>query len=235
MVTGFRRRSQHLYSDVGPLRSLLPAPKSRVYNATVLRPVVNLILAFVLASSANNVPRSRETQIRHGVYTSADLGFSFTPPSGLRDLTAAVNQAGGGSPANGRSRFEVLLWMASGPDDTAPDWLSLGIETYRRGRDRDSSDDLTASFITNYAVAGGMATERKVVRLSGLDFAMTRVERKEPPLTKYAVVYTTVRKEKFLSFWFSGNTREGAEKIAQSINSVRFGNLGHRDFSAARR
>lgn len=186
--------------------------------------LVPLVLAIVV--SCRNSSSSGETQPHYGTYSNTELGFSFTPPSGFRDLTAASNQAEGTGVTDDRPRFQFLLRMASGPDDTAPDWLSLGIVTYPRGRDRDKSDDVTASFITNQAFAsglGGQASERKVVKISGMDFVMTRVERNEPPLTKHAIVYTTVYRERFLSFFFAGNSRDNVEKVAQSINSVRFG------------
>src|SRR6266700_954200 len=84
-----------------------------------------------------------------GVYSNAARGFSYTPPSGLRDLTAAMYEAEGRQARSSKTHSSLLLLMASGPDDTAPDWLSLGIETYQRGRNREKGDDITAGFITN--------------------------------------------------------------------------------------
>jgi hypothetical protein len=111
--------------------------------------------------------------------------------------------------------------MASGPDDTAADWVALGIETYPRGRDKDPGDDVTASFFTNNAALPGEAKERLALKLSGQDFAVTRVEKKEPPLTKYGIVYTTVLKEKFVTFMFGGNDRIRVEKTAESMNTFK--------------
>jgi hypothetical protein len=193
------------------------------YNVPVRRPTLSMLLVLALAVSCNSSSRSVENPSHQDAYTNTELGFSFTPPAGFRDVTAASSQDAAADGAKGRAHFQVLLWMMSGPDDTAPDWLALGIETFPRGRDLDKSDDVTASFITNEAVTGGKATERKAVRISGRNFAMTRVEKKEPPLTKHAIVYTTVYKEKFVSFFFAGNTREKVDEAAQSIISVRFG------------
>ena len=116
----------------------------------------------------------------------------------------------------------MLLWMASGPDDTAEDWVALGVETYPRGRDKDRGDDLTASFTTNVSALPGSTTEQLVIKLSGQDFAVSRVERKEPLLTKYGVVYTTVRNERFITFLFGGNDRNRVEKIAGSMKTLEF-------------
>jgi len=49
--------------------------------------------------------------------------------------------------------------MTSGPDNSATDWVSLGIKTFPRGRDKDNSDDVVAGFITNYAATGGQAID----------------------------------------------------------------------------
>jgi len=99
--------------------------------------------------------------------------------------------------------------------------VALGVETYPRGRDKDKGDDVTASFFTNNAALPGEATERIVVKLSGRDFAVTRVEKKEPPLTKHGVVYTTVLNEQFVTFVFGGNDRTRVEKSAASMNSFK--------------
>jgi hypothetical protein len=156
------------------------------------------------------------------VFTNAELGLTFTPPEGLRDLTAALKEAEAGRPQDGRAHFTELLHMASGPDDTAPDWLQLGIETFPRGRDLDKSDDMPASFITNNAFAGGATVERKVVKFADRDFAMTHLEKKENSLTKHGIVFTTVHKEKFVTFFFAGNVREKVDQIAQSMSTVKF-------------
>jgi hypothetical protein len=155
-------------------------------------------------------------------YTSADLGFSYTPPSGLRDLTAAIKESESASRQDGRVEFEFLLRMFSGPDDKATDWVTLGIATCPRGRDKDKGDDLTAGFVTNNAFREGTTTERTIVKIAGRNFSMSRFEKQAPPLTKYAVLYTIVHKEKFITFFFSGNDRERVQKLSESMSTVKF-------------
>jgi hypothetical protein len=180
-----------------------------------MRTLVAIILLFVSVSDfANELTAS-------GVYANAELGFSFTPPPGFKDLTRVPQEKERSQPSDGRTHFSSQLWMVTGPDDAAPDWVAFGIETYPRGRDKDKGDDVTASFFTNHAALPGEATERIVVNLSGRDFAVTRVERKEPPLTKFGVVYTTVLNEQFVSFLFGGNDRTRVEKSAASMNSFK--------------
>jgi hypothetical protein len=154
-------------------------------------------------------------------YTNAELGFSYTPPSGLRDLTDAMNQADA-SHLQARIHFAYPLRMFSGPDDKASDWAALGIATLPRGRDKDKGDDVTAGYFTNYALVGGIATKRAVVKIAGHDFSMTRSERNVAPVTRYAIIYTTVHKEQFVSFYFVGNDLSKVQTMAESMNSVRF-------------
>jgi hypothetical protein len=51
---------------------------------------------------------------------------------------------------------------------------------------------------------------------------VSNFEKKEPPLTKYAIVYTVVHKEKFISFFFSGNDRDKVNRLAKSMNTLKF-------------
>jgi hypothetical protein len=185
-----------------------------------MRSIVPLTLALLVSPSSNPAAELSSSQGR--VFSSVDLGFRFTPPPGLRDLTAALKERERRRTPDGRTHFAMLLWMASGPDDTAEDWVALGVETYPRGRDKDRGDDLTASFTTNVSALPGSTTERLVIKLSGKDFAVSRVERKEPLLTKYGVVYTTVRKEQFVTFLFGGNDRNRVEKLAGSMKTLEF-------------
>jgi hypothetical protein len=105
-------------------------------------------------------------------FSNRELGFSFTPPASLRDLTAQAREAESKQPTDLRVRFSTLLFMTSGSDNSAGDRVSLLIETFPRGRDKDNSDDVVAGFITNYAAVGGETIDRQVVRFSGQTFAM---------------------------------------------------------------
>jgi hypothetical protein len=155
-------------------------------------------------------------------YTNSELGFSYEPPGGLRDLTAGIKQSEAAHPQDGKPHFEALLRMISSPDDTAPDWVTLGISTYPRGREKDKGDDVTAGYITNFAFASGATVKREVTRFGGRDFSTTHFQKNEPSSTKYTIVFTTVHKEMFISFFFSGNDRERVLKLAESMSSVRF-------------
>ena len=154
-------------------------------------------------------------------YTNTELGFSYEPPGGLRDLTAALKQSEAAHPQDGKPHFEALLRMMSSPDNTSPDWVTLGISTYPRGRDKDKGDDVTAGYFTNFAFGIGETVKREVTKFGGRDFATTHFQKNESP-AKFTIVFTTVHKEMFISFFFSGNDRERVLKLAESMSSVRF-------------
>jgi hypothetical protein len=70
--------------------------------------------------------------------------------------------------------------------------------------------------------AAGLPSNAKSLRSRGRDFSVSNFEKKEPPLTKYAIVYTVVHKEKFISFFFSGNDRDKVNRLAKSMNTLKF-------------
>lgn len=189
-----------------------------------MRTALLLILvagAIVLSAGFAGAAGSDEKAAGHP-YTNTELGFTYTPPGGLRDLTEALKESDSAGTRDVRVRFESLLRMFSGPDDQAPDWVSLGIATLPRGRNKDKGDDITAGFFTNHALGGGTTTKREVAKIAGRDFSVSSFEKKEPPLTKYAIVYTLVHKEKFISFFFSGNDREAVQRLAKSMDTLKF-------------
>jgi hypothetical protein len=188
-----------------------------------MRTALLLILVAGTVGPPTGFTGARGTEEASGhLYINASLGFTYTPPGGLRDLTEALKESDSAKSRAGRVHFESLLRMFSGPDDLAVDWVTLGIATLPRGRDKDKGDDVTAGFFTNNALGGGATVKREVVKIAGRDFSVSNFEKKEPPLTKYAIVYTVVHKEKFISFFFSGNDRDKVNRLAKSMNTLKF-------------
>jgi hypothetical protein len=137
-----------------------------------MRTALQLILVagtIVLSACFASALGSDEKAAGHP-YTNANLGFTYTPPGGLRDLTEALKESDSAKNRDGRVRFESLLRMFSGPDDLAADWVTLGIATLPRGRDKDKGDDVTAGFFTNNALGGGATIKREVVKIAGAGF-----------------------------------------------------------------
>jgi len=148
-----------------------------------MRTALLLILvsgAVVVSAGVAGAVASDEKAAGHP-YTNADLGFTYTPPGGLRDLTEAFKESVSARNGDGNVRFESLLRMFSGPDNQAADWVSLGIATLPRGRDKDKGDDVTAGFFTNNALGGGATTKREVVKIAGRDFSVSNFEKTGPP------------------------------------------------------
>jgi hypothetical protein len=155
-------------------------------------------------------------------YTNSDLDFSYMRPSGLRDLTETSKADDAANRRDGKVQFKLLLLMSSGPDDQAADWVTVGITTLPRGRDKDKGDDLTAGFFTNHSLGQGVTTRREIVKFAGQDFSSTHFQKSTPPTVKYAILYTVVRKERFLSFFFSGNDRATVQRLAKSMETLKF-------------
>jgi hypothetical protein len=158
-------------------------------------------------------------------YSNETLRFRYMPPAEMRDKTerfrAEVQERADAS--HTKDMLEALLAMSSGPDDAATDWHSLTIETYPRNAVADL-DDASAEAKMSASVAHGMdasALPRSVV-LSGQSFSISLFGVQEGTTKKGAVVWTTVRKDKLLSFAFVANSPEQLKKLTESMKSLQF-------------
>jgi hypothetical protein len=172
-----------------------------------------------IAQSANDSSLSILTG-----YNNATLGFRYMPPSEMQDKTERARaeiQAPEESPHTS-STLHLLLAMSSGAGDTASDWHSLSIEISPRRTVADL-DDISAEAKMGEWVAGSKAraAPRSVVA-SGQNFAVSIYGRDEGPTKKFIVVWTTIRKDKLLSFAFAANSPEQLKKLTESMKSVQF-------------
>ena len=159
------------------------------------------------------------------IYSNVHLGFRYNVPSEMRDKTqrfrAEIQERA--EAAHSKDTLDALLAMSSGPDDKATDWHSLTIETYPRKTVADR-DDASAEAKMSAWVAeskGASALPRFVV-LSGQSFAVFLFGNQEGTTTKGAVVWTTIRKDKLLSFAFVANSPEQLKKLTESMKSIQF-------------
>jgi hypothetical protein len=185
-----------------------------------------LAAAFLFAACSNaSAQDSTESVLKSGAYSSPELGFRYVTPAAMRDITASAKaQIQERAAALHRiSALVVLLAMASGPDDTASDWDSMGIQIFPRAAWSDA-DDYHAESLMNASVArGGLSVgPSQSVTFSNQKFVVTQFELHEGSLTKHATVYTTVRRGKLLSFDFSGNSVEQVNKMAETMKSLSF-------------
>lgn len=167
-----------------------------------------------------------DPELQDGVFSSKDLKFRFTPPKGLTDETADARNAVREKAAalHSTNTLDVLLSMTSGPDDTAPDWHSLGIETYPRSRFASLNDDAALTKINVWVAGAGVKTagDPEPVSISGHHFVVSAFERSEPPLLKHARVYSIIRDGKLISFAFAANSADKLAPLAESLRTLQF-------------
>ena len=119
--------------------------------------------------------------------------------------------------------MNLLLAMSSGPDDTLSSWHSLTVLTYPREMLNDLDDANAETKISAWVggFSGSPPAPRRIV-LSGQSFAVFVFGRQEGPVKKGAVVWTTIRKDKLLSFAFVANSPEQLKRLTESMKSVQF-------------
>lgn len=179
----------------------------------------------MLLTVCSAVGQSSKSLLSEGVYTNARLAFRYTPPNLMRDKTERFRlQIQEQAKDSGTTqRLSALLAMTTGPDSTVPNWSSVTIETCPRKAVADF-DDARAEAKMSAWVAHSKdptALPRSVV-LSGQRFAVSIFGMQEGTTKKGAVVWTTVRKDKLLSFAFVANSPEQLKRLAESMKSVRF-------------
>lgn len=157
------------------------------------------------------------------VFTNVAMGFRYNPPSDMRDLTKneqmVIQQHAAQTGA--KNTMTLLLALQSGPDDTATDWHSVGIQAYPREKVRGSTERSAEATFSQW-VAGRGAGETEPPTESGIGgahFVVSTFQLHEGRLTKYATVYTTVRDGQMLSFAFSANSRSVLDKITDSMKT----------------
>jgi hypothetical protein len=158
-------------------------------------------------------------------YSNATLGFRYMPPGEMRDKTKRfrmeIQQRAEASHSN--DTLDALLAMSSGTDDKTTDWHSLTIETYPRKAVADlddaSAEAKMSAWVANSNDASALA--RSVV-LSGQRFAVSLFGVQEGTTKRGAVVWTTIRKGKLLSFAFVANSPAQLKKLTESMKSVQF-------------
>jgi hypothetical protein len=159
------------------------------------------------------------------VYSDPSLRLRYEPPGGMQDETESGRaQIQDRAAARHTSKvFDLLLAMTAGPDDTAPDWYSLIIETYPRSAVSEP-DDAKAEAQMNAWVAHSKDASAlpKSVVLSGQSFSVSVFGLQEGTVKKGAVVWTTVRKGKLLSFAFVANSPEQLKRLTESMKSIQF-------------
>jgi hypothetical protein len=165
------------------------------------------------------------TESRPGGYINKSIGFRYTPPSGMRDETehSRLQIEENAKVAGTGNTLSALLAMSTGLQSEVPTWGSVTIETYPRQAVPDN-DDARAEAKMSTWVAGfsDLHAVPKRTILSGQDFAVFVFGIQQGNTKKGAVIWTTIRKGKLLSFAFVANSPEQLTKLTETMKSVQF-------------
>lgn len=170
--------------------------------------------------------QSSKSLLSEGLYTNSGLAFRYTPPNGMRDKTgrfAAIQIQNPSRNSGAPQTLATLLAMSSGPDSSVPDWRSITIVTYPRNVVSEP-DNTKAAGQMNAWVAHSKDTSvlPKSTIISGQTFTVSVFGLQEGNIKKGAVVFTTVRKGKLLSFAFAANSPEKLDELTDTMRTVEF-------------
>lgn len=157
-------------------------------------------------------------------YSNTTLGFRYKPPNAMHDKTARfpalqIHNSLAGTPQT----LSTLLAMSSGPDSSVPDWCSVTIVTYPRNAVPEPDDAKAEAQMSAWVAHSKDASALpKSAVISGQGFSVSVFGLQEGTVKKGAVVWTTVRKGKLLSFAFAANSPEQLKALAETIKTVQF-------------
>jgi hypothetical protein len=175
----------------------------------------------ILAAAQSAVASNQEASLG---YLNTKLGFGYTPPPGMIDSTAQAvrDLKARAARRHTQNTLDILLSMTSGPDDIDPAWHSIAVETYPRNA-MANLDDAAAELKMSGWVAGRRALDPgKRLTLAGRQFTLCEFEQPDIGTTKYAAIYTTVRKGKLVSFALGANSPSQLKMLKNSMKTVKF-------------
>ncbi|MGA8506884.1 MAG: hypothetical protein WB762_14865 [Candidatus Sulfotelmatobacter sp.] len=185
---------------------------------------ISFLLLLILSGLAPAQDRSG-LQSFGAVYSNGRLSFRYRSPGGMHDETAsaraAIQAQAIGHPAT--KTLDLLLKMSSGSDDMVSTWHSLSIETYPRDALGNLDDADAEAKMTAWVVGlANLPVAPKSVVLSGQSFAVSVLARGDEKGKKGAVVWTTIRNGKLLSFAFVANSPQQLTTLTESMKSIEF-------------
>ncbi len=187
------------------------------------------ILVFAAALASLGV--QAQVALKDGIFTDATSGLRYTPPAGLTDETSDARELVRSRAAalHTNNTFDVLLRLISGPDDAVPEWHSISIESYPRSKFAGLDDRAAEAKINLWAAgagaSGGGSPEH--VTFAGVSFLLSYFEQSEPPLLKYARVYSTIRNGKLLVIAFTANSTDKVKAVADTMQTLQFVRMGN--------
>jgi hypothetical protein len=193
----------------------------RVWIALSVRALVVIAILLTVCSA---VGQNSKSLLSEGAYTDAKLAFRYTPPSGMRDKTGRFPALRIQNPSTASPQtLSTLLAMSSGPDSSVPDWRSITIVTYPRKAVAEADDTKAAGQMNAWVAHSTDASVLpKSTVVSGQSFTVSAFGLQEGVVKKGAVVFTTVRKGRLLSFAFAANSPERLKALTETMKSVQF-------------
>jgi hypothetical protein len=192
----------------------------------VMRATCFIFVPMIVLSMATAQFKDDSRTVLHNSYSNLNLGFRYIPPSGMRDQTKLLEaQIQEEEKASGTTYDHIaLLAMFSGSSGNDLNWRSLSIETLSRSAISDpddaSAEAKMSAWLAHSEDANPTLNTSKVV--SGQRFSVSVFALQDGPIRKGAVVWTTVRKGKFLSFFFAANSPEQLKALAETMKTVQF-------------
>jgi len=182
----------------------------------VLAVVVLLFAGCSVVAQLANLPTSAD------VYSNKQLAFHYKLPSGMRDKTVRFTLRFEDPPGTPRT-LNTLLAMSSGPDSNSVDWRSITIVTYPRGSLSELDDAKARGQMSAWlAQSKDTNTMPKTVVISGQIFAVSVFSLQEGTVKKGAVVFTTIRKGRLLSFAFAANSAAQLKTLTETMKTLGF-------------
>jgi len=185
------------------------------YNAAVK--TILLVLLFASAALGQAKPGINEK----GVYQNTDVGFSFTPPDGLRDVTTKADSSGDKDP----KAIQLLLFELSGPNSTDVNWRGLAVQSFAR-EEVSAASDFEAELKLSRTILGGATAVGQPTKLTigDLTYAVSEYERTHGVVTEHTRVYATVIHSQMVAFAFTANATGQLDAMADSLKSVKVKN-----------
>lgn len=159
-----------------------------------------------------------------GVYSNKQFGFHYTPPGGMVDHTESSKRQiqKQATASEGIHVLSLLLAISSEPDNDA-NWASVTIETYPRSAFSEPNDAKAEAQMNAWvAHSKDVNALPKSALTSGQSFTVSVFGRREGSVRKGAVIFTTTRRGKLLSFAFATNSPERLKALTETMKTVQF-------------
>src|ERR1041385_3616166 len=165
-------------------------------------------MVFLLPPSVMTQTNLALTATLGNIYSNPALGFEYAIPPALQDETKIVRSQikARASATHNNKALDLLLSMSSGPDSNARIWRALTIETYPRQGLSDLDDESAKAKVSAWvAQSSSLPGKPRNVILAGQNFAVFVFGVQSGKAKKGAVIWTTIRRGKLLSFGFVAN------------------------------